>query len=91
MGTARDSQTPTADAVRAPAPQRLGDVCDFAEKEGPLLPSWVERDAELAATLGTRVRQNILRIETMCPICICEGWQMKYAFYMSQLLGEVSL
>ena len=55
-----------ADVVSTPASQQLCDACDFHEREGPLLPSWAKSDAEFAATLGTRVRQNILRIKTMC-------------------------
>lgn len=73
LGTAR--RCSVADAVSTPASQQLCDACDFQGREGPLLPSWAERNLELAATLGTRVRQNILRIKTMCRICICEGWQ----------------
>lgn len=45
-----------ADAVTRPASQQLYDACDFQEREGPLRPSWAESKAELAATLGTRVR-----------------------------------
>lgn len=65
MGGQPDA-TLVADAVSMPASQQLCDECDFQEREGPLLLSWAENDAELAAILGTRVRQNILIIKTMC-------------------------
>lgn len=63
-----------------PAPQRLCDAWDFQERERRLILNRIERDAELATAISTRVRQNTLRIKTMRPICICEGWQKRRYF-----------